>query len=342
MTYTQYTINHHIQSNMDIPLDLKPDSQRFTDQLRIFIRTRALAYNTEKQYIYWISCFIRHNNYTSKDEINAFDIPAYLEHLVVKQNVSPNTQKTALNALIFLCREYLQQSVANLEFKRSKKATKLPTVFTHSEAISVINELDHPTKLIAQLMYGSGLRINEALRLRVDDIDLIHKTITIRNGKGNKDRTTVLPESIIPELKTQLAFVKQQHKMDAINGDDEVYLPNAIAKKYPHRAKSYGWQYLFPSKQISKDPRSGQRRRHHMLDRSVQKQVTNAIKKLEIDKKASSHTFRHSFATRILERGGDLRTIQELLGHSDIKTTQIYTHVIGLHFSGTKSPLDFD
>ncbi len=327
---------------MDIPLDLKPDSQRFTDQLRTFIRTRALAYNTEKQYIYWISCFIRHNNYTSKDEINAFDIPAYLEHLVVKQNVSPNTQKTALNALIFLCREYLQQSVDNLEFKRSKKATKLPTVFTHSEAISVINELNHPTKLIAQLMYGSGLRINEALRLRVDDIDLIHKTITIRNGKGNKDRTTVLPESIIPELKTQLAFVKQQHKMDAINGDDEVYLPNAIAKKYPHRAKSYGWQYVFPSKQISKDPRSGQRRRHHMLDRSVQKQVTNAIKKLEIDKKASSHTFRHSFATRILERGGDLRTIQELLGHSDIKTTQIYTHVIGLHFSGTKSPLDFD
>jgi len=191
-------------------------------------------------------------------------------------------------------------------------------------------------------MYGSGLRINEALKLRVDDIDLIHKIITVRNGKGNKDRTTILPESIIPELKTQLAFVKQQHRMDAINGDDEVYLPFAIAEKYPNRARSYGWQYLFPSKQLSKDPRSGKRRRHHILDRSVQKQVTKAIKNVDIDKKASSHTFRHSFATRILERGGDLRTIQELLGHSDIKTTQIYTHVIGLHFSGTKSPLDFD
>ncbi len=160
---------------MDIPLDLKPDSQRFTDQIRIFIRSRAMAYNTEKQYIYWISCFIRHNNYTSKDNIDAFDIPEYLDHLVVKQNVSPNTQKTALNALVFLCREFLQQSVDSLDFKRSKKATKLPTVFTHNEAMAVINELKHPTKLIAQLMYGSGLRINEALRLRVDDIDLIHK-----------------------------------------------------------------------------------------------------------------------------------------------------------------------
>ncbi|MGR6838095.1 integron integrase [Aliivibrio wodanis] len=327
---------------MDIPINIKPNSQRFIDKIRIFMRSRLLAYNTEKQYIYWIGCFIRHNNYSSKEDINAFDIPDYLDHLVVKQNVSPNTQKVALNALIFLCREFLQQSVAHLDFKRSKKATKLPTVFTHSEAVSVINELTHPIKLIAQLMYGSGLRINEALKLRVDDIDLIHKIITVRNGKGNKDRTTILPESIIPELKTQLAFVKQQHKMDAINGDDEVYLPFAIAEKYPNRARSYGWQYLFPSKQLSKDPRSGKRRRHHILDRSVQKQVTKAIKNVDIDKKASSHTFRHSFATRILERGGDLRTIQELLGHSDIKTTQIYTHVIGLHFSGTKSPLDFD
>ncbi|PQJ87528.1 integron integrase [Aliivibrio sifiae] len=327
---------------MDIPLNLNPSSQRFTDQLRIFIRTRGLAYNTEKHYIYWISNFIRYKNYTSKDEIEAFDIPSYLEHLVVKQNVSPNTQKTALNALIFLCREFLQQSVDNLDFKRSKKATKLPTVFTHNEAISVINELKHPMKLIAQLMYGSGLRINETLRLRVNDINVDKKIITIKSGKGNKDRTSILPDSVINSIKTQLDFVKQQHKLDALNGNDEVYMPYALAEKYPTQAKSYGWQYVFPSPQLSNDPRSEKYRRHHLLDRTVQSAVRKAIQKVGIDKKASCHTFRHSFATRILERGADLRTIQELLGHSDIKTTQIYTHVIGLHFSGTKSPLDFD
>lgn len=327
---------------MDIPQSLNPNSLRFADQLRIFIRTRGLSFNTEKQYLYWATHFIRFRNYTSREEIDAQDIPTFLTYLVTQRNVSPNTQKAALNALVFLCKEYLQQPVDHLDFKRAKKATPLPTVFSHSEAMAVINELKHPAKLIAQLMYGSGLRINEALRLRVNDVDIKQRIITIRAGKGNKDRTTLLPNTVIEDLATQLAFVKQQHSIDALNGHDEVYMPFALNKKYPTQAKSLGWQYLFPSKQISQDPRSNTLRRHHVTDSSIQRAVRSAIRKVNINKKASCHTFRHSFATRILERGGALRTIQELLGHSDIKTTQIYTHVIGLHFSGTKSPLDFD
>lgn len=327
---------------MDIPQPLNPNSLRFADQLRIFIRSRGLSLNTEKQYLYWTTHFIRFRNYTSRKEIDAQDIPTFLTYLVTQRNVSPNTQKAALNALVFLCKEYLQQSVDHLDFKRAKKATPLPTVFSHCEAMAVINELKHPAKLIAQLMYGSGLRINEALRLRVNDVDIKQRIMTIRGGKGNKDRTTLLPNTVIEDLATQLDFVKQQHSIDALNGHDEVYMPFALSKKYPTQAKSLGWQYLFPSKQISQDPRTNTLRRHHVTDSTIQRAVRNAIRKMNINKKASCHTFRHSFATRILERGGDLRTIQELLGHSDIKTTQIYTHVIGLHFSGTKSPLDFE
>jgi len=325
---------------MDIPKPLNLQSERFLAQLSRSIRVRGMAYTTEKTYIYWAKKFILFNEYQSIDEIASSDIPKYLDYLVVKRNVSPNTQKTALNAMIFLCREFLNQDTEYLTFKKSKKPISLPVVFSHQEATAVIDELPYPFKTVAQLMYGSGLRLNEALRLRINDIDIKSGTLTIRNGKGNKDRQTLLAKSLVQDIKQQIEHVNIQHKRDLRNELGEVYMPYALAKKYPNHAKSLAWQYLFSASQLSNDPRTGKRMRHHIMDRTMQKYVRNAIKKVNIYKKAGCHTFRHSFATRLLEGGTDLRNIQELLGHSDIKTTQIYTHVAGVHHSGVRSPLD--
>ncbi|PSW18277.1 integron integrase [Photobacterium sanctipauli] len=323
----------------DIPRAISDIKSPFLAEVTTFIRTRGLAYSTEKAYLGWIKRFILFSRYSQREQIKASDIKPFLEHLVISKNVSPNTQKTALNALVFLCREMLNQDTSSLNFKRSKRATKLPEVFTHNEAMQVIALLQYPHRLVAQLMYGSGLRVNEALRLRINDIDLDAQSVTIRNGKGNKDRKSLLSPHIIPDLEQQIASVTMQHQLDTKNGFGEVYMPYALQLKYPNHAKSTGWQYLFPAQNISKDPRSNKRMRHHLTDRSVQLHVASAVKEAKILKKANCHTFRHSFATRLLEGGTDLRNIQELLGHTDIKTTQIYTHVVGTHFSGVKSPL---
>lgn len=324
----------------DIPQPLSSIKSPFLAEVTTFIRTRGLSYSTEKAYISWIKRFILFSRYRHRNQINARDIQLFLEHLVTTKNVSPNTQRTALNALVFLCREMLNQDTSLLNFKRSKRSTKLPEVFSHEEAMSIIRLLQYPCRLVAQLMYGSGLRVNEALRLRINDINFDTLSITVRNGKGNKDRKTLLSPHIIADLKHQIESVTALYKLDTKNGYGEVYMPYALQRKYPNHAKSLGWQYLFPAKNISKDPRSNKLMRHHLTDRSVQQQVATAVKQAKIVKKANCHTFRHSFATRLLESGTDLRNIQELLGHSDIKTTQIYTHVVGTHFSGVKSPLD--
>ncbi|WP_299022497.1 integron integrase [uncultured Photobacterium sp.] len=324
----------------DIPLPISSINSNFIAEVTSFIRVRGLAYSTEKTYIHWIRSFIKYCDYQSRQDISAADISRYLDHLVNVQNVSPNTQKTALNALVFLCRELLKQNTESLIFKKAKRGPKVPEVFSHSEAIDVINHLPLPSKLIAQLMYGSGLRINEAVRLRVADIDLDTSSITVRNGKGNRDRKTLLPHALHTPIKQQIVMVTMLHDRDLDHGFGEVYMPYALAKKFPTQAKGYGWQYLFPASKLSVDPRTDKTMRHHITDRTVQKHVMKAIRAAKIIKKAGCHTFRHSFATRLLENGTDLRNIQELLGHSDIKTTQIYTHVAGLHKSGVRSPLD--
>ncbi|OAN12955.1 recombinase XerD [Photobacterium jeanii] len=325
---------------MDIPQPVKQGQSKFMNRYQRFIRGKGLAYSTEKTYLYWCKCFLRFKCYKSEEEIQAEDIASYLEYLVINRNVSPNTQKTALNALVFLCREFLKQETKHFKFSKSKKQTRIPVVFTHQEASMVINQLDNPYKLIAQIMYGSGLRLNEVLRLRLNDIDLGKNTITVRSGKGNKDRQTLLAKIIKPYLTAQMNHVSNLHKFDLSNNLGFVYMPYALGRKYPNHARSIGWQYLFPAQQLSTDPRTGERMRHHIMDRTVQRQIKLAINATKIMKKASSHTFRHSFATRLLEQETDIRNIQELLGHSDVKTTQIYTHVAGLHHTGAISPID--
>lgn len=324
----------------DIPINLENEPSPFLRRVREIIRIKGMAYKTEKTYLIWIKQFIyftekRHPSYVGSEEVSSF-----LTHLALQRNVSPSTQKTALNALAFLYREVLKTPLSDITHTYAKKPNRIPIVLTHHEALEVISYLNGTTKLIAELMYGSGLRISEAIRLRVSDIDFGMNVITVRNGKGSKDRVTLLPESVITRLAQQINFVRELHQKDSLEGYGEVYMPHALNKKYPKQSRSIGWQYLFPARNISIDPRSGVKRRHHVMDRCIQNAIKEAVQHSSIYKKASSHTFRHSFATRLLENGYDLRTIQELLGHSDVKTTEIYTHVVKRGGKGVKSPID--
>lgn len=325
---------------MDVPKVIPANPHRFTDQFRAFVRTRGLAYKTEKTYLEWVCQFIRFHKYKRPEEMDKDDIESFLEYLAVQRGVSINTQKTAMNALVFLYRQFLQRDALELSFSYAKKPRRIPTVFSDHEARAVLAHLSGQIKTIAQLMYGSGLRISECLRLRVKDIDFTMNTLVIREGKGSKDRVTVLPKSLINDLRVQIDFVAALHQKDRLAGIGGVYLPDALARKYPRAEFELGWQYVFPSRDTAIDPRSGIERRHHMMDRSVQKAVKLAVRDAGILKLASCHTFRHSFATRLLENGYDLRTIQEILGHADVSTTEIYTHVVKQGSKGVRSPLD--
>jgi integron integrase len=320
------------------PIDIK--STRFMDRLRLFIRSRHLAYQTEKTYCHWVLGYIRFSGRRHPEEMGEAEIEAYLQYLSTVRNVSPNTQKIALNALVFLYQRFLQRELGKLQFTYATKPRQIPTVFSHDEAIRVLRQLQGSTWLAASLMYGSGLRVSEACRLRIQDIELVGGYIMVREAKGEKTRRTLLPSSLVPRLRQQVNFVIAQHDKDLTDGFGSVYLPYALARKYPRAAKETGWQYLFPAQQYSVDPRSGVTRRHHISEQVVQRAVRAAIRKANIFKKSGCHTFRHSFATRLLEQGNDLRNIQEILGHNDISTTQIYTHVVGLHERGMKSPVD--
>lgn len=319
-------------------LPIKP--VRFMDKLKVFIRARNLAYKTEKTYCLWIKRYIRYHQMQHPEQMNDGHVEQFLHHLAVVENVSVGTQKVALNAIAFLYNQFLQQPLGQINITKAKVQRRVPTVFSHAEAMNIIQRLSHPWQLIAQLMYGGGLRTSESIGLRVKDIDFDQQIIIVRNGKGNKDRRTVLPDQCVDRLREQITIVARQHEIDCQNGYGDVYLPNALARKYPSAVRELAWQYLFPSTRLSKDPRSNTIRRHHVYDRSLQRNVKESIRQCGIAKHANCHTFRHSFATRLLEQGNDIRTVQELLGHANVATTEIYTHVLNKGVMGVRSPVD--
>lgn len=325
----------------DVRIPLPASPTKFLDQFRTFIRTDGKSYSTENAYTYWVKQFILFNKKAHPKNLGNLEVEAFLTHLTVARDASPNTQKLVLNALMFLYNRFLNTPIEHLNFKYAKKQIRTPTVFTHEEAMSVIENMVMPYKLLAQLMYGGGLRVSEALRLRVKDVDFAMGYIVIRDGKGFKDRTTLLPKSIIPDLKKQIDIVQNLLAYDKSCGVSGVYMPNMLEKKYPSAGHSLGWQFVFPSQELSTDPRSNVIRRHHIYPTTIQSHVKQAIKKARIHKQSSCHTFRHSFATRLLQAKYDLKQIQTLMGHTDIRTTEIYLHVLDDLGDRVKSPLDF-
>ena len=313
--------------------------KRLMDQVKDVIRLKHYSFRTEQSYCHWIKAYIRYHKYQHPSKMAENEVTSFLTWLVVNREVAVNTQNLAFSAIMFLYKDVLQRPLKNVRAVRAKPSQKLPVVLNRDEIRQVMNELKHPVLLMVQLLYGSGLRLMEVLRLRIKDIDFDNQCLIIRDGKGRKDRVTVLPDSIVKGLKTQINQARHYHAMDKEIGHHEVWMPDALARKYPLEAASLHWQYIFPAIKTAYDPRTEKYRRHHYSDSALHKQVKLAIKKAAIDKHASCHTFRHSFATHLLEDGCDIRTVQELLGHKDLRTTQIYTHVLKKGANVVKSPL---
>jgi len=325
----------------DIPVPISQSRSPFINQLRAFMRIKQLSYATEKTYLHWILSYIRFHGRRHPQLLKAKHVDKYLSYLAIERKVSPQTQALALNSIVFLHHRFLGHKLGKLNFSRPRYKKRPPVVFTHAEALQVIALIKQEMhQLMANIMYGSGLRLMECCRLRVKDIDFGMNEIQVRQGKGGRDRRTILPASILLKLNRQIEHVELTHAVDTDNGVGEVYMPDALERKYPYAAKSVSWAFLFPAVRPGPEPATGVIRRHHIHPSAVQKQIRFAIQRSGIHKMASSHTFRHSFATRLLESGYDLRTIQELLGHTDIKTTQIYTHVLNKNASGVTSPID--
>jgi len=324
----------------DIRAPIAADAPRFFDRYRYFMRQQQLSLSTEKTYLYWAHQYILFHGRQHPEDIGPAEVDQFLSHLAIERQCAANTQALALNALVFLYQRFLKRPLGELEFVKPSRGRRIPVVFSHAEALQVIEYLPGSHKLMASLMYGCGLRVMESCRLRVKDVDFNMNEIIVRDGKGSKDRRTVLPRSLVAALHRQIHRVRDLHADDMRIGFGGVYLPHALAKKYPKAEFELTWQYLFPSLQIGADPRSGVMRRHHVNVKSIQRAVKKAVMRAEVHKHASCHTFRHSFATRMLESGYDIRTIQELLGHSDIATTEIYTHVLNRGGRGVMSPLD--
>jgi len=314
---------------------------KLMEQVRATIRMKQYSFRTEKTYCHWIKRYIFFHGIRHPKEMGEAEINQFLSALVTKNHVSASTQKLALNALVFLYKHVLKIELGDFgQFERPTKPRKLPNVLTREEVNSVMTHLSGVPLLIVQCLYGCGFRLIEAISLRVKDIDFQRNQIIVRDGKGFKDRVTMLPERLKQALPDHLREVRRIHQEDLTKGYGEVYLPFAIAKKNPNAAKEWIWQFVFPSRDISKDPRSDCMRRHHIHERTIQRAIWDAVRKSGIPKRVTAHTFRHSFATHLREAGYDIRNIQELLGHSDVATTMIYTHVINKGGLGVRSPLD--
>ena len=311
--------------------------QRYREELQV----RHYARRTVSSYEQWLRRFLRFHQMRHPRQMGEAEINAFLSHLATEEGVSASTQNQALAALLFLYRTVLGGDVGNLEgVIRARKRQRLPVVLTVGEVRAVLHHLDGAEALVAQLLYGGGLRLMEALRLRIKDVDLEQRCITVRCGKGDKDRRTVLPSSLVDPLKRHMKEVQHQHQTDLLAGWGAVELPHALERKYRNAAREWGWQWLFPQGRRWRDPRRNIEGRHHLDPSLVQRAVRAAVKAAGISKPATCHTFRHSFATHLLEQGADIRTIQELLGHSDVKTTMVYTHVLNRGPSGVRSPAD--
>ena len=317
------------------------DKPKLLEQVRMLIRRRHYSLRTEEAYVGWIRRFILFHDKRHPKDMGKVEIEAFLNDLVLKRGVAAATQAQALNAIVFLYKQVLDMDTGEFDsLRKSNKPKRLPVVLSVAEVGRVLALMDGRNALMAKLLYGAGLRLMECVRLRVQDIDFDYGQLHVRNGKGQKDRVSTLPSKLFPALQEQLEKTRMIHQNDLSDGFGDVYLPNALAKKYPSAGKEWGWQYVFPASKRSIDPLSEQERRHHIDEKVLQRAVKKAVIESKITKRASCHTFRHSFATHLLENGYDIRTVQELLGHSDVKTTMIYTHVLNQGGKGVKSPLD--
>jgi integron integrase len=314
---------------------------KLLDQVRDIIRRRHYSIRTEQAYIDWIKRFIIYNAKKHPREMGEEEVAGFLTHLARDLNVAASTQNQALSALLFLYKEVLRHEIGWLEkVERAKKPPKLPVVLSRGEVKQIFQHLHGAPKLMAGLLYGSGLRLMECVRLRIKDIDFELAQITVRDAKGGKDRVTMLPLNLSEPLRRHLVRVKAQHEQDIDDGFGYVHLPFALSRKLPNAAREWAWQYVFPSSRISIDPRTGRRQRHHIAEGILQTALKRAVDAAGIVKRANCHSLRHSFATHLLSKGYDIRTVQELLGHKDVSTTMIYTHVLNRPGIGVRSPLD--
>jgi integron integrase len=319
----------------------EPRPPRLLDQVRATLRVRHGSRRTEKAYVAWIRRFILFHGKRHPAEMGGAEVTQFLSALAVQHNVAASTQNQALSALLFLYRDVLGQELPWLdEIVRARRPERIPVVLSRSEVHAIIGSLDGPARLLVLLLYGSGLRLLEALRLRVKDVDFARSQITVRSGKGDRDRVTMLPTSLALDLAKHLDTVRDLHEADLRAGAGWVELPWALTRKYPNAGREWGWQWVFPATRTYRHTETGQRRRHHLHESVLQRAVKAAVRRNGIAKRATCHTFRHSFATHLLEDGSDIRTVQELLGHRDVTTTMIYTHVVNRGPAGVRSPAD--
>jgi integron integrase len=324
-----------------LPAAPEQGKPKLLDQVRQLMRLRHYSLRTEEAYLGWIRRYILFHGKRHPRELDEKHVSEFLSNLATNGGVAASTQNQALNALLFLYKEVLQRELGFIgNALRVKRPPKVPVVLSPAEVRAVLSHLDGQYRLMAQLLYGSGLRLLECLRLRVKDVDLHYLHITIRDPKGGRERKTMLPVSLGGLLRQHLEKIRRRHQQDLAEGFGSVYLPGALERKIPSASREWAWQYVFPAERRSIDPRSGIERRHHVNEKNLQNAVKAAVRKSRVPKRASCHTLRHSFATHLLENGYDIRTVQELLGHKDVSTTMIYTHVLNRPGIGVKSPLD--